>query len=199
VTMITRFHSGHSRSAYIIFGALVFLTLVGSRLSFRLFDSILLARAVEDRGGHRTRVLIYGAGKGGKLLHEEVQSNGEMRDYIIVGFIDDDPARLDGKLCGLPVKPPEYWVKQSWPTPPEIWVSSRAIPDRSAQLLTEAWTQPVQVRRLSLRMEPMPLQDPAGAYCPISAGSFSGLYDEPDAELSSPVSPIGMGAQERRH
>jgi UDP-GlcNAc:undecaprenyl-phosphate/decaprenyl-phosphate GlcNAc-1-phosphate transferase len=198
VTLVTRFDSGHSRSAYIIFGALGFLALVGSRLSFRLFDS-LLAPGSQGRDGHSTRLLIYGAGKGGKLLHEEVQSNAEMKNYTILGFIDDDPARLDGKLCGLPVKSPEYWMRQPWRNPPEIWVSSRSISDRSARQLAEAWNQPLQVRRLSLRMEEIHFERVTEACRGVSAQNLPPLYRETDDECSSPVSQMEMSAEESRH
>ena len=46
VTLITRFPYGHSRSAYIIFGLLAFVAIVGSRLSFRLLDSVFAPQSL---------------------------------------------------------------------------------------------------------------------------------------------------------
>ena len=75
VTFATRFGPGHSRSAYIVFGIVLFLTMVGSRLSFRLFDSLLRQKGPAMADPNCRKVLIYGAGKGGKLLYDEILFN----------------------------------------------------------------------------------------------------------------------------
>lgn len=175
VTLVTRFDVGHSRSAYIIFALLVFIALVGSRLSFRLFDALL--QNGSHRGhGDRTPVLIYGAGKAGKLLHEEIVSNPLMSGYAAVGFVDDDPYRVGRNLCGIPVKNQAEWLKQQWEGPVEIWVSSRFIPDDLIQDFASQWRDMPTVRRLQLQMTTVgdsskESQDILVPDCPVSANN----------------------------
>jgi UDP-GlcNAc:undecaprenyl-phosphate GlcNAc-1-phosphate transferase len=153
VTLVTRFADGHARSAYIIFGTLLFLAVVGTRMSFRLFDALFLRRESNVGRANHKPVLIYGAGKAGKLLHEEVMSNPQMQQYAIVGFIDDDPHRVGHKLCGVSVKHGSEWLRHPWKALPEIWISSRFIPDEQAQQLLKQWDERIAVRRLRLHME----------------------------------------------
>ncbi|TMI23343.1 hypothetical protein E6H36_10755 [Candidatus Bathyarchaeota archaeon] len=152
VTLVTRFDAGHSRSAYIIFGLLVFIAMVGSRLSFRLLDALLRNGSHSKNGNHK-RVLIYGAGKAGKLLHEEITSNPAMSDYVVEGFVDDDPHRVGRKLCGVTVMSTGAWLRHPWHCTPEIWISSRFITDEQAQQFACKWDDNVTVRRLHLQMK----------------------------------------------
>ena len=156
VALVTHFNTGHSRSVYIIFGALLFLALVGSRLSFRLLDALLLKKGVRPASAQQRQVLIYGAGKAGKLLHEEVMFHPDMQEYVVVGFIDDDPRCVGRKLCGVPVKHGQEWLQQPWPHAPEIWVSSCFIPDERAWQLAAQWPEQAVVRRLSLQVSLLP-------------------------------------------
>ncbi len=175
VTLVTRFDVGHSRSAYIIFALLVFIALLGSRLSFRLLDALL--RNGSQRGnGDRTPVLIYGAGKAGKLLHEEIVSNPLMSGYAAVGFVDDDPHRVGRNLCGISVKNRAEWLKQQWEGPVEIWVSSKFIPDCLIHDFASQWRDMPTVRRLQLQMTTVgdslkEAQDILAPDCPISANN----------------------------
>lgn len=150
-TMITRFGSGHSRSAYLIFGALLLLCLFGSRLSFRLFDTFL--DSWQSRAGRQTPVLIYGAGRAGKLLHDEVLRNSKMSGYIVLGFVDDDDRRVGRRLCGLPVAGVREWQLHLNSQSPEIWISSRAITDEQARQLARQWPDAPPLRRMQLRLE----------------------------------------------
>lgn len=96
VTYLYRFE-GFSRGVFIIDALVLFLLLVGSRLSFRMLREVL--------GAHRivgTPVLIYGAGKGGALLLREVVSNEEL-GLRVVGLIDDDPNKHGQKMLGSSV------------------------------------------------------------------------------------------------
>jgi UDP-GlcNAc:undecaprenyl-phosphate GlcNAc-1-phosphate transferase len=155
VTMVTRFADGHSRSAYIIFGMLLFLAIVGTRLSFRLFDALIRRGKLDVVSTNHKPVLIYGAGKAGKLLHEEIMSNPQMQQYAVVGFIDDDPHQVGHKLCGVPVEHGLEWLGRPWNVLPEIWISSRFIPDERAQQLVTQWDGRTAVRRLRLHVEPV--------------------------------------------
>jgi len=155
VTLVNRFESGYSHSVYIIFGLLLFLSLVGSRLSFRLLDALFFQQGLRVASTNQKLVLIYGAGKAGKLLHEEIIFNPQMQEYAVVGFIDDDPHLVGRKLCRVPIQHGMAWHRQPWNRPPEIWVSSRFIPDERAQQLADQWEGKAVVRRLKMQMEPV--------------------------------------------
>lgn len=155
VTLFTRFSDGYSRSAYVIFAALLFLAMMGTRLSFRLLDALLLRRRPGEVPSEQQPVLIYGAGKAGKLLHEEVMFNPQMKIYTIVGFIDDDPNLAGRTLCGLPVKHGTAWIEQTWSYAPEIWISSGFVSDERAQQVAAQWPRGALLRRLRLHMEPI--------------------------------------------
>jgi UDP-GlcNAc:undecaprenyl-phosphate/decaprenyl-phosphate GlcNAc-1-phosphate transferase len=155
ITLFTRFSLAFSRSAYIIYGILYFLALLGSRLSFRLFDVISQKQSASASRKFRKPVLIYGAGKGGKLLFEEIMSNPRMADYTVIGFMDDDPNKSGRQLCGRPIRKKGQWRKEIEGDPPEVWISSRSISDDQALTLVKEWKRGVTVKRLRVRMEPL--------------------------------------------
>jgi UDP-GlcNAc:undecaprenyl-phosphate GlcNAc-1-phosphate transferase len=158
VLLFTRFASGHSHSVYVIFGIFLFLALVGSRLSFRLFDALCVRQRPSSVTAHQEPVLIYGAGRAGKLLYEETMFSPHMRGYVVIGFIDDNPHCVGRKLCGVPVQHGREWLEQAWDRVPEIWVSSRFIPEARALQLAAQWQKRAVVRRFKLEMAP-PLAD----------------------------------------
>jgi UDP-GlcNAc:undecaprenyl-phosphate GlcNAc-1-phosphate transferase len=161
VTLVTRFEMGQSRSAYIIFGLLLFLAMVGARLSFRLLDTLVYRNGAEFSIGSRTPVLIYGAGKGGKLAYDEITSQPELQHNIIVGFLDDDPY-LDGQtFCGVRVMAPARWTEEVVAGPLEIWISSRRISDARAQTVAQLFGGHARVRRLRVVVEPLGDEDDA--------------------------------------
>ena len=66
-----------------------------------------LAKAVYESRGARglrpsKRVAVYGAGKAGWTLVSEIHLNPQM-GYEVVGFLDDDPAKLGLRLQGVRV------------------------------------------------------------------------------------------------
>lgn len=153
VTLFTRFALAFSRSAYIIYGLLFFLALLGSRLSFRLFDVLSQRQSSSVKNSSKKPILIYGAGKAGKLLYDEVLFNPKMTEYMILGFIDDDINKTGQNLCGLPIRNKDHWVKEIKGSWPEIWISSRSVPDEQALVLAQGWDRPVTIKRLRVRME----------------------------------------------
>jgi len=52
-----------------------------------------------------TRTLIVGAGAAGSMVAEEMRQRPE-QGYAVVGFLDDDPAKLGSTVAGLPVLGP---------------------------------------------------------------------------------------------
>jgi len=86
------------RSIPLIDGLLTFIAVGGVRFSVRLVE-----RTNERRNnGHGQRVLIIGAGKSGVTLAGEMQRNPQ-HGYVPIGFIDDDPEKIDLRTRGLQV------------------------------------------------------------------------------------------------
>jgi FlaA1/EpsC-like NDP-sugar epimerase len=150
---VTRFPDGHSRSAYVIFGLLAFVAVVGSRLSFRLLDSVFAHHLSDSRDNGRKVVLIYGAARAGKILHDEITSNPDLRSYSVIGFVDNAPELNGRRLCGIPVRKESDWLQQTWNCAPEIWISSKFITDEQGQAFAQRWAGPVTIRRVQLQME----------------------------------------------
>ena len=80
---------------------------------FGVFDSgfLLLARMVAHglrrtarRNGHAARLLIVGAGQLGQEIAGQIQRHGE--SWQLVGFLDDDPAKVGHQVAGVPVLAP---------------------------------------------------------------------------------------------
>lgn len=97
VLLLFRFQN-FSRAVFVLDGIILLLTLVGSRMAFRLIREIL-PHAVATGG---TRVLIYGAGDGGEMVLRELRNNSGW-NYQPVGFIDDDPHKKGKVINGLQV------------------------------------------------------------------------------------------------
>jgi FlaA1/EpsC-like NDP-sugar epimerase len=169
VTLITRFPHGHSRSAYIIFALLVFVAIVGSRLSFRLLDSVFAHNHSDAGPNGRKLVLIYGAARAGKILHDEITSNPELRGYSIIGFIDNDHHLNGRRLCGIPIRSESEWLGQAWHCVPEIWISSKFISDQQGQALAQNWSGLVTVRRVQLHMETIEHAQEQAGPCVVKA------------------------------
>ena len=89
--------AGYSRIVVLVYGLLLFVGVAGTRLSFRLFASLI----------HRPRqekipVLIYGAGDGGEVVLRECRQNAQVA-FRPIGFIDDDPLKQGRTVAGLRV------------------------------------------------------------------------------------------------
>lgn len=95
LVIIYRFEA-YSRGVFAIYAALLMLALTGSRASFRLIGEFVRRRRQGDR------LVIYGAGDGGAILIRELLSD-EHRNFRLLGFIDDDPAKGRLRLQGFPV------------------------------------------------------------------------------------------------
>jgi FlaA1/EpsC-like NDP-sugar epimerase len=144
--------AGHSTAAFLIFATLLLLAVVSSRLSFRLLDTLIGPTDGRRAGGQLKLVLVYGAGRAGKLLYEEVLFNPDLRDFAVVGFVDDDFRIVGRELCGVPIKTPAEWSRRSWRVPPDVWVSSRLVPDDRAQEFAARCGSGAAVRRLAITL-----------------------------------------------
>jgi len=86
---------GYSRIVMVVYGFLLFVGVAATRLSFRVFASLI----------HRSRkekapVLIYGAGDGGEVVLRECRKNAQV-EYQPIGFLDDDPLKQGRTVAGL--------------------------------------------------------------------------------------------------
>jgi UDP-GlcNAc:undecaprenyl-phosphate/decaprenyl-phosphate GlcNAc-1-phosphate transferase len=95
IVYLSRFET-YSRSVFVIYAALLFLLLTGSRASFRLIDEFVRRR----HGGRR--LVIYGAGDRGALALRELLGR-ETADHRMIGFVDDDPVKWRARVQGYPV------------------------------------------------------------------------------------------------
>jgi FlaA1/EpsC-like NDP-sugar epimerase len=148
--------AGHSMAAFLIFTVLLLLSIISSRVSFRLLDMVLGSKDAQRARDPLKPVLVYGAGRAGKLLYEEVLFNPDLRDFAIVGFVDDDSRIAGRKLCGMPIKTPAEWARPAWRVPPDVWVSSRLVSDERAQEFAARCGGGTAVRRLAISLNVVP-------------------------------------------
>ena len=88
---------GYSRIVVLVYGLLLFVGVAGSRLSFRVFASLINRPRKE-----KVPVLIYGAGDAGEVVLRECRQNAQV-EYRPIGFIDDDPLKQGRTVSGLRV------------------------------------------------------------------------------------------------
>jgi len=157
---------GFSRAVFLIDALVMLLLLAGSRIAFRFFRQVLPSAGVSNG----RRVLIYGAGDAGELLLRELLNNRDL-SYAPVGFMDDD-ATKHGKLIHgyrvfggngmLPKIITDHSVEQILISTPRI------SPDRIAEILSECEARNIELRRLSIKLEPIS-DNPLEAVPPMSA------------------------------
>lgn len=73
-------------------------------MGIRLLRRRLFERQMQPHKGSVSlgKMIIYGAGQNGRLLAQRLLSDPN-RDRDLLGFIDDDPAKQDKKIQGLPI------------------------------------------------------------------------------------------------
>jgi FlaA1/EpsC-like NDP-sugar epimerase len=86
------------KSILIIDFLLSIILIVGSRFSVRMFNEIEFGR-INIR---KKRTLIVGAGNAGELIVREITRQRES-EYIPVGFLDDDKAKIGRQIHGIKV------------------------------------------------------------------------------------------------
>ncbi len=109
----TRFQ-GFSRSVFIIDWCFTILFISGYRMLIRLYfehfsedkpRSISIRKALNifnrKRAGDK-RLIIIGAGNCGEKIYREIRDNVRLQ-YNVVGFLDDDSAKVGKKIHGIPV------------------------------------------------------------------------------------------------
>ncbi|MBN1626843.1 MAG: polysaccharide biosynthesis protein [Deltaproteobacteria bacterium] len=117
IILIIMFFKGHtevSRSVFIIDWLLTLLLISGIRFFIRFY---FWAGAGDESRGHEgrkifssffgnnrngKRLLILGAGDCGEKICREIHDNPHL-GYRILGFLDDDPLKLNRRIHGIPV------------------------------------------------------------------------------------------------
>lgn len=161
---------GFSRGAFVIFGVLYVLATVLSRFSFVLLDEI--SARLRSRSGEAKAVVIYGAGRAGRLLASEAAFlDGPVR---VVGFVDDDESKQGCRVHGIRVAAPEAWTSRRRPPQVEIWVSSPLVPADRVEQFRRLLGGDVVVRRLDVR-----ISETVGPA--TSAGSGAHAVEQPPA------------------
>lgn len=141
---------------YLTFGLLLFVLLVGSRLSFRLFDTLIGTYGLSKRS---TRILLYGAGTAGKLLLDEIKRNETHANIRPVGFLDDNPDLVGRHVSGIKIlgepKSVSALFKDSSYDVKEVWISSVNIPSQKMEKLKSLLPPHVEIKRLLLHVVPI--------------------------------------------
>jgi FlaA1/EpsC-like NDP-sugar epimerase len=113
ILFFTRFQ-GFPRSVFIIDWCVTILLISGFRLIIRLyFEHVteknpwrIAARAffapTHRKSPNSKNLLIIGAGDGGEKIYREIRDNSALH-YNVVGFLDDDSAKVGMKIHGVPV------------------------------------------------------------------------------------------------
>lgn len=83
-----------------LFALFLMISLVGSRLSFRLMDRIYRQQQVAQSG--ENSVLICGAGDAGEMTLRWILANPQL-GYHPVGFLDNDPFKQGRRIHGVDV------------------------------------------------------------------------------------------------
>ena len=105
---------GFSRSVFLIDMCFTFLFILGIRLCIRLYYEhlsegldwstiLLVTKGFFKRKKHDTNnLLIIGAGNCGEKILREIRDNARLQ-YNVVGFLDDNPAKIGMKIHGVAV------------------------------------------------------------------------------------------------
>ncbi|CAB1084221.1 hypothetical protein JY97_00060 [Alkalispirochaeta odontotermitis] len=115
---------GFPRSVFVVDWCLTILFIAGFRLAIRVYfvhlsenDSWVEALSILWRLLTRKKVeqknfLIVGAGYCGEKLYREIRDNVSLH-YNVVGYVDDDPAKIGMRIHGLPVFGPIKDIKSA--------------------------------------------------------------------------------------
>ena len=103
--------TGYSRAIFVIDALLTFLLAGGIRVAIRSFflsqghfsiSSLLHPSFYRTRRHNLKRILIIGAGSVGERIVREIIESPQLT-FEVVGFLDDDPAKKNRSLHGIPV------------------------------------------------------------------------------------------------
>lgn len=92
------------RSVPVVFLFLALGATAGPRMFTRLLwrADVLRRKGTGEIKSGVTRILIMGAGSAGSMMIRELRENPQL-NMEVVGFVDDDPLKLDVRIHGVPV------------------------------------------------------------------------------------------------
>jgi len=102
VSLFANRAAGFSRSVFILDWGLTFFFIAGSRASIRLYFWFKAGEENIRNVSRDKRLLIIGAGDAGEKICREIHDNIHL-GYRVVGFIDDEPSKINRKIHGIPV------------------------------------------------------------------------------------------------
>ena len=122
IILFVHHFEGFSRSVFIIDGGLTVFFIGGFRLGIRIYllrspgdgSSQLHVRHFfrwSNKDADTRNLMIIGAGDCGEKIYREIRDNAHLR-YNVIGFIDDDPAKRDLKIHGIPIIGPTRDLKR---------------------------------------------------------------------------------------
>jgi FlaA1/EpsC-like NDP-sugar epimerase len=88
------------KSIFIMDSVLCLLVIFALQFSVRVHREVLASKSFTN--GKQKAILIYGAGSAGLTLAKEIRSNN-MLGTKALGFLDDDPRKLNRSLIGVPI------------------------------------------------------------------------------------------------
>jgi UDP-GlcNAc:undecaprenyl-phosphate GlcNAc-1-phosphate transferase len=96
IIIVFAYHfQNYSRAVFVIYAALLFLMLAGSRGSFRLLGEFVQRRRIEGQ-----RCVIYGTSGASLATIREAFGHQPLR---VLGFAEDDPMQAHARISGYPV------------------------------------------------------------------------------------------------
>jgi FlaA1/EpsC-like NDP-sugar epimerase len=115
ILLFTGSLSDFPRSVFIMDATLTMICIAGSRISIRLFFEpgtsgrrnifkLLMGFGREDVPGAKNLLMIGAGGTGEKMLRE-IRDNANLK-YHVVGFLDDNPDKINKMIHGIPVLGP---------------------------------------------------------------------------------------------
>ena len=99
--VLTFYSDEYSRRLEIFTYLLSTLLIITSRLAWRLYTERRNYRAVDPK--QIKKIIIIGAGEGGRILSNSLISSKTANEIEIVGFVDDDPNKQNIYLSGIKV------------------------------------------------------------------------------------------------
>lgn len=90
--------SGVPRSVLALHPVFCLIALAMMRLGYRMLYEHMRAR-ISGSSVEAHRALVMGAGQAGRLAVAGIQHQG----WVVVGWLDDDPAKRDARVAGIPV------------------------------------------------------------------------------------------------
>ena len=99
--VLTFYSDEYSRRLEIFTYLLSTLLIITSRLAWRLYTERRNHRAVDPK--EMKKIIIIGAGEGGRILSDSLISSKTANEIEIIGFVDDDPNKQNIYLSGIKV------------------------------------------------------------------------------------------------